>query len=158
ESQERMLMVLKPGKEHIAERIFKKWGLDVAVIGRTTETGHLVMKHHGEVVGDIPLNALADNSPVYERPFTRPLPPEALTAAQSQIDDTPSEILIKLMSSPDLCSKQWITQQYDRSVMADSIESPGADAALVRVHGTNKALAITTDCTPRYCQADAYEG
>ncbi|MFZ1989986.1 MAG: phosphoribosylformylglycinamidine synthase subunit PurL, partial [Alphaproteobacteria bacterium] len=158
ESQERMLMVLKPERTHVAERIFKKWGLDVAVIGKITDTGHIVLKHKGAVVGDIPLPALVDNSPVYERPFTRPAPPAPLTKQEEWIHCDAGATLIELMGSADLCSKRWITDQYDRSVMGDTIESPGADAALVRVHGTNKALAITTDCTPRYVQADAFEG
>jgi phosphoribosylformylglycinamidine synthase subunit PurL len=158
ESQERMLLVLKPGREHVAEHIFTKWGLDVAVIGRTTDTGHIVLKHHGDVVGDIPLAALADNSPVYERPYVRPTAPDPLTKQDEWMHGDLGLMLIQLMGSPDLCSKRWIIEQYDRSVMADMIESPGADAALVRVHGTNKALAITTDCTPRYVHADPHEG
>ncbi len=158
ESQERMLMVLKPEKTHVAERIFKKWGLDVAVIGKITDTNHIVLKHQGETVADIPLPALADNSPVYERPFARPARPAPLTKQEEWIHCDVGEALIALMGTADLCSKRWITDQYDATVMGDTVSSPGADAALVRVHGTNKALAITTDCTPRYVQADAFEG
>jgi phosphoribosylformylglycinamidine synthase len=158
ESQERMLMVLKPGREGAAEAIFRKWELDFSVIGRTTPTGRLVLKHHGECVCDIPLAALADEAPVYERPWIAPPRPRALTEEEAHLKGDLGEMLLKLMSSPDLCSKRWITEQYDRTVMADSIEAPGADAALVRLHGTNKALAMTLDCTPRYCQADPREG
>jgi phosphoribosylformylglycinamidine synthase len=153
-----MLMVLKPGREGLAEAIFKKWELDFSVIGRTTQTGRLVLTHKGETVCDIPLKALADESPVYERPWVAPPPPRALTAEESRLEGDLGEILVKLMASPDLCSKTWIIEQYDRTVMADSIEAPGADAALVRVHGTNKALAMTVDCTPRYVKADPREG
>jgi phosphoribosylformylglycinamidine synthase len=158
ESQERMLMVLKPGREGAAEAIFKKWELDFSVIGRTTSTGRLVLKHRGEKVCDIPLTALADEAPVYERPWIAPPRPRALTQDEARLTGDLGEMLLKLMSSPDLCSKRWITEQYDRTVMADQVEAPGADAALVRVHGTNKALAMTVDCTPRYCQADPREG
>jgi phosphoribosylformylglycinamidine synthase len=104
------------------------------------------------------LAALADEAPVYERPWIAPPRPRALTDDEASLKGDLGEMLLKLMSSPDLCSKRWITEQYDRTVMADSIEAPGADAALVRLHGTNKALAMTLDCTPRYCQADPREG
>lgn len=158
ESQERMLMVLKPGREGAAEAIFRKWELDFAVIGRTTETGHLVLKHRGETVCDIPLAAIAEGAPVYERPWVAPPRPRPLTAEEARLKGDLGEMLLKLMSSPDLCSKTWIIEQYDRTVMADQVEAPGADAALVRVHGTNKALAACVDCTPRYVKADPKEG
>ncbi|MFO1187034.1 MAG: phosphoribosylformylglycinamidine synthase subunit PurL [Alphaproteobacteria bacterium] len=158
ESQERMLMVLKPGREGVAEAIFKKWELDFSVIGRTTTTGHLVLKHKGGTVCDIPLKTLADESPVYERPWVAPPPPRALTADEARLKGDLGAMLVKLMASPDLCSKTWIIEQYDRTVMADQVEAPGADAALVRVHGTSKALACCVDCTPRYVKADPKEG
>ena len=160
ESQERMLVIMKPGREDVAKAIFEKWELDVAVIGETTDTGRMVLTHKGETVCDIPVAPLADDAPKYERPY---VPPEAraqLSAADIAQPDHMGEILLKLMSSPDMASKAWIWKQYDRHVMADtaaSSEDP-SDAAIVRVHGTNKALAITTDCTPRYCFADPYEG
>ncbi len=160
ESQERMLVIMKPGREDVAKAIFEKWELDVAVIGETTDTGRMVLTHKGETVCDIPVAPLADDAPKYERPY---FPPEAraqLSAADIAQPDHMGEILLKLMSSPDMASKAWIWKQYDRHVMADtaaSSEDP-SDAAIVRVHGTNKALAITTDCTPRYCFADPYEG
>jgi phosphoribosylformylglycinamidine synthase len=160
ESQERMLVIMKPGREDVAKAIFEKWELDVAVIGETTDTGRMVLTHKGETVCDIPVAPLADDAPKYERPY---FPPEAraqLSAADIAQPDHMGEILLKLMSSPDMASKAWIWKQYDRHVMADtaaSSEDP-SDAAIVRVHGTNKALAITTDCSPRYCFADPYEG
>jgi phosphoribosylformylglycinamidine synthase subunit PurL len=157
ESQERMLMVLKPGREELAETIFRKWELDFAVIGKTTGTGRMIVRHRGAVVADIPINALCDEAPVYQRPFTaKPSPPRAPVPIDSGRDI--AESLLKLLASPDLCSRRWIWEQYDYSVMTDSVQPPGGDAAVVRVHGTNKALAISTDVTPRYCRADPFEG
>ena len=156
ESQERMLMVLKPGREAEAEAIFSKWELDFAVIGRVTDTGHMVLKHHGETVCDIPLAPLADDAPSYDRPHTPTSRPAPLTDIPRCTD--PAADLLKLMGSPDLASRSWIWRQYDHMVGADTLQRPGGDAAVVRVHGTGKALAITTDCTPRYCFADPVEG
>jgi phosphoribosylformylglycinamidine synthase subunit PurL len=158
ESQERMLMILKPGREAFAEGIFHKWGLDFAVIGKITDTEHLVLTHKGEVVCDIPLAPIGDNAPLYERPFVRTAKPAMLDLATVPESQGIKANLIKLMGSPDLCSRRWIWEQYDHMVMADTIQRPGGDAAVVRVHGTQKALAISTDCTPRYCYADPEEG
>jgi phosphoribosylformylglycinamidine synthase subunit PurL len=158
ESQERMLMMLKPGAEPVAERVFKKWGLDFAVIGYTTDTGRLVVRHRGAVEADIPLAALAHAAPVYERPWARPAA-QALIAPQDVA--APNSILGALetmMGSPQLSSRSWIWEQYDHMVMADTVQRPGGDAAVVRVHGTKKGLAISCDVTPRYCAADPYEG
>jgi len=254
ESQERMLMVLQPGKEDLARGIFEKWGLDFAVIGQTTDQGRLIIRHLGEVQADLPVKPLADAAPEYDRPraeLVKPIPLEdrqidihevqvtfkatgksevelrAITDAF--IDDrlrpvkgldaiglsfrtgeatvygrfAPDEVpdigglkeaannlkdtdlvssaaiethtenidladrpgamslvtaLGALVSSPDLCSRRWIWEQYDHTVMGDTVIAPGGDAALVRVHGTNRALAITTDVTPRYVKADPFEG
>ncbi len=156
ESQERMLAVLKPGREAEAERIFKKWELDFAVIGVTTDTRRLVVKHKGAIVADMPVDALSEEAPVYERPYRKQSSVSRAPAFDSTRDVTKS--LLKLLAAPDLCSRAWVWQQYDYSVMADTVQSPGGDAAVVRVHGTDKALAITTDVTPRYCKADAFEG
>jgi phosphoribosylformylglycinamidine synthase len=156
ESQERMLAVLKPGREAEAERIFRKWELDFAVIGTTTDTGRFVVRHEGETVADIPVHALSEEAPVYQRPLHKRAP---VTERHSFDRAKPvMDSLVKLMGTPDLCSRRWIWEQYDWSVMADTIQPPGGDAAVVRVHGTNKALAITTDVTPRYCRADPCEG
>jgi phosphoribosylformylglycinamidine synthase II len=156
ESQERMLMVLKPGREAEAEAIFRKWELDFAVIGRVTETGHMVLKWNGETAADIPLAPLADEAPVYDRPWT-PTGKPAPLADIPECTDIAADLL-KLMAAPDLASRRWVWEQYDQKVGADTVQPPGGDAALVRVHGTKKALAITTDCTPRYCTADPEEG
>ncbi|HSD92199.1 MAG TPA: phosphoribosylformylglycinamidine synthase subunit PurL, partial [Methyloceanibacter sp.] len=158
ESQERMLMILKPGSEKIAERVFEKWELDFSVIGYTTDTGHLVVRHRGIVEADIPLAALAHAAPVYERPIAEK---ESQPAIAPEDVAAPSSILGALeclMGSPHLCSRRWIWEQYDHMVMADTIQRPGGDAAVVRVHGTQKGLAISCDVTPRYCAADAREG
>ena len=253
ESQERMLMVLKPGREDAAKAIFDKWGVDFAVIGVTTDSGRLVIKHKGETVADMPVPPLADDAPNYDRPFVtleKPAPladpsvtyreaeailrapgksqeelraiadaliadrlgdealvdgvgvtitngeariyvrskPEGvkfsgfeeaarnlaasgivetaevdhreqqLSLADAPGGDTMLTALAKLMGSPDLCSRRWIWEQYDHTVMGDTIIAPGGDAALVRIHDTNRALAISTDVTPRYVKADPHEG
>lgn len=158
ESQERMLMILKPGKEDFARAIFEKWDLDFAVIGRLTDTGRLTLSFKGEIVCDLPLDALADAAPAYERPYEMTPPRPALAAEDVEAPEDYGQTLLKLISCPDLASKRWIWEQYDHMVMADTIGRPGGDAAVVRVHGTDKALAITTDVTPRYCEADPTEG
>ncbi len=161
ESQERMLMVLKPGREAEAKRIFDKWGLDAAVIGKTTGTGNLTLRWHGNIVCDLPLGPLADEAPKYERPYVAPLKAIPLTAGEQKrlSDDYPgfAASLTKLMTSPDMASKRWIWEQYDRHVMGDTIADSG-DAAIVRLFPGPRALAMTCDVTPRYVEADAYEG
>jgi len=156
ESQERMLMVLKPGREAEAEAIFRKWELDFAVIGRVTDTGRMVLTFNGQTVCDIPLGPLAEEAPSYDRPWVRTEPPAPIHELP-ECSDIAAD-LVKLMGSPDLASRRWIWEQYDHMVGADTVQRPGGDAAVVRVHGTDKALAITTDCTPRYCKADPVEG
>jgi phosphoribosylformylglycinamidine synthase len=162
ESQERMLMVLKPGREGEAEAIFRKWELDFAVIGEVTDTGHMVLEWNGEVVCDIPLGPLADEAPLYDRPHLS-LDEYKVWAQVKPLDEVPESTdiaadLLKLMGSPNLASRRWVWEQYDQSVGANTVQRPGGDAAVVRIHGTNKALAMTTDVTPRYCYADPYEG
>jgi len=160
ESQERMLVIMKPGREDVAKAIFEKWELDVAVIGETTDTGRMVLEHKGEIVCDIPVAPLADDAPKYERPYFAPEVRAQIDAKDVAQPSHMGQTLKALMGSPNMASKAWIFRQYDRHVMADtaaSSEDP-SDAAIVRVHGTEKALAITTDCTPRYCFADPFEG
>jgi phosphoribosylformylglycinamidine synthase len=162
ESQERMLMVLKPGKEAMAEAVFRKWELDFAVIGEVTDTGHMVLEWNGEVVCDSPLAPLADEAPLYDRPYLTHEEYKAW-AQVKPLGEVPAcadvgADRLKLMATPDLASRAWIWRQYDSQVGADTLQKPGGDAAVVRVHGTRKALAISTDCTPRYCYADPYEG
>ncbi|WP_313808944.1 phosphoribosylformylglycinamidine synthase subunit PurL [Sphingobium sp.] len=166
ESQERMLMVLQPGKEAFAEAIFRKWELDFAVIGHVTEGGpdggRMVLVHHGETVCDIPLAPLADDAPLYDRP-AMPKDEYKLWSGVQPLGEIAESAdigadLVKLMGSPDIASRRWIWEQYDHMVGADTVQRPGGDAAVVRVHGSQKGIAISTDCTPRYCYADPYEG
>jgi len=156
ESQERMLMVLKPGAERQAEAIFKKWELDFAVIGEVTDTGHMVLTFEGEEVCNIPLGPLAEDAPLYDRPSIATPKPAPLTNAPESADLGAD--LLKLIGCPDLASRKWIFEQYDSQVGGDTMQKSGGDAAVVRIHGTQKALAMTTDCTPRYVFADPYEG
>ena len=161
ESQERMLMVLKPGKEAMAAAIFDKWELDFAVIGEVTDTQHMVLEFNGEVVCDIPLGPLAADAPQYQRPYLSKDEYRAWAQITPMTDvpdsDDVGADLLTLMASPNLASKRWIYEQYDSQVGADTLQT-GGDAGVVRVHGTKKALAISTDCTPRYVFADPYEG
>ncbi len=162
ESQERMLMVLKPGREEMAEAIFRKWELDFAVIGEVTDTKRMVLTFDGETVCDIPLGPLASDAPLYNRPHLSREEYQAHVDIQP-MSDVPESTdigadLLKLMASPALASRRWIWEQYDSQVMGDTAQKSGGDAAVVRVHGTNKGLAISTDCTPRYVYADPYEG
>ncbi|HEY5337316.1 MAG TPA: phosphoribosylformylglycinamidine synthase subunit PurL [Rhizomicrobium sp.] len=156
ESQERMLAVLKPGREAEAEKIFRKWELDFAVIGITTDTKRLVVKHKGEVVADMPITALSDEAPVLERPYEKRAP--KTDAPKFDASKKLMDSLGKIVGSPDMASRRWVWEQYDNTVMAGTVQKPGGDAAVVRVHGTQKGLAMTTDVSPRYCKADPFEG
>jgi phosphoribosylformylglycinamidine synthase len=158
ESQERMLMVLKPGSEKIAERVFRKWELDFSIIGYTTDTGRLVVRHRGMVEADIPLAALGQAAPLYERPFTKKESPAVIEPQDVAAPNSMLGALECLMGSPHLASRRWIWEQYDHMVMTDTVQRPGGDAAVVRVHGTSKGLAVSCDVTPRYCAADPFEG
>ena len=156
ESQERMLMVLRPGSEGTARAIFDKWQLDFAVVGQVTDTGRFVGRKDGAVVFDIPVRPLVDESPEYERPWVKTPPPAPLPPVAAPMDHMAA--LQNMLSCPDLSSRRWVWEQYDNSVMADTVRKPGGDAAIVRIHGSNRGLAITTDCTPRYCLADPHQG
>ncbi|WP_084397829.1 phosphoribosylformylglycinamidine synthase subunit PurL [Henriciella aquimarina] len=160
ESQERMLMVLKPGKEDLAKKVFEKYDLDAEVIGMTTDTGHMVLRQFGEVICDIPVAPLAEDAPNYDRPWVEPKPRAAFDVTEYDEPEDYAQVLLKLMSCPDMASKRWIWEQYDRHVMGDTIDSSQSqgDAAIVRIHGTTKALAICSDCNPHYVAADPYEG
>lgn len=162
ESQERMLMVLKPGKEPMAQAIFEKWELDFAVIGEVTDTGHMVLEWKGEVVCDIPLGPLAEDAPLYDRPAMS-REDYKIWSKVKPLGEVPENKdigadLLKMMASPDFASRAWIWQQYDSQVGADTAQKSGGDAAVVRIHGTNRALAMSTDCSPRYVYANPYEG
>jgi phosphoribosylformylglycinamidine synthase len=155
ESQERMLMVLNPAMEAEAKAIFDKWDLDFAIVGHTIAEDRFLIRHGGEIKADLPLKALSGTAPEYDRPWVE-TPPPAPLGAVPEIDV--AEALVALMGSPNLCSRAWVWQQYDHMVMADTVVRPGSDAAVVRVHGTAKALAFTSDVTPRYCKANPVEG
>ncbi len=156
ESQERMLMILKPGSEPQAEAIFKKWGLDFAVIGLTTDTGRMIIKHHGKIEADLPVDKLANSAPLYERPYVETVPPKPILPQWVKAPDGNAMLsaLQTLMSHPQMCSRRWIWEQYDHMVMGDTIGRPGGDAGVIRVHGTKKGIAVTCDVTPRYVAAD----
>ncbi|MEL0018602.1 MAG: phosphoribosylformylglycinamidine synthase subunit PurL [Rickettsiales bacterium] len=158
ESQERMLMVLKPEAEATARAIFEKWELDFAVVGRITETGALVVTEKGKTVVDIPVAPLVEASPEYDRPYDEIAAPAIIRSENVPDPDNIPAALTQLMSSPDLCSRRWIWEQYDHMVMGDTVQRPGGDAAVVRIHGTQQGLAVTTDCTPRYCKAHPETG
>ena len=158
ESQERMLMVLRPEKEAEAEAIFRKWGLDFAVIGRTTPTRRFVVRHGGDVMVDLPIKELGDEAPVYQRPFVETPKRPAIAAASVRAPMPVPDALEKLIGSPDLCAKRWVWEQYDHVILGNTVQRPGGDAAVVRVLDGPKALALTADVTPRYCEADPFEG
>ena len=158
ESQERMLMVIKPEQAETARAIFEKWDLDFMPIGKVTNTQRLVLLKDSEIACDIPLAPLVDDAPEYDRPY-RPEELQPVLGTAHLAKDIPlPEVLQRLLSCSDLASRRWIYEQYDSDVMADTITGPGGDAALVRIHNTDKGLAVCTDCTPRYVDADAFEG
>ncbi len=158
ESQERMLMVLRPEKEKAAEAVFLKWGLDFAVIGQTADSKRFVVRRGGEVKADLPIKELGAEAPLYDRRWTK-TPPSPVIDAAAIVAPIPTDAaLIKLLSSPDLSSKRWITEQYDTLILGNTIHGPGGDAAVVRLGDGPKGLALTTDCTERYCAADPREG
>ncbi|MEO1709015.1 MAG: phosphoribosylformylglycinamidine synthase subunit PurL, partial [Pseudomonadota bacterium] len=159
ESQERMLMVLKPGREPEAEAIFTKWELDFAVIGKTTDTGRMIVRHKGAIEADIPVASLAESAPMYDRPWTATEPPKTILPEWvAAPNDGCLATLHAFMAGPDLASRRWVWEQYDHMVMADTVQRPGGDAAVVRVHGTTKGIAATCDVTPRYVFADPEMG
>jgi phosphoribosylformylglycinamidine synthase len=161
ESQERMLMVAKAGKEEECLRICHKWDLDVAVVGKVTGDGMLRVIDLGKVVAEIPAKALADDGPRYERPYSPPAYQDMLTNvnydSMPDVKDA-NAALLALLSSPTIASKQWVYEQYDHMVRTNTIVRPGSDAAVVRIKGTNKAVAMTVDCNGRYCLLHPYEG
>ena len=158
ESQERMLMVLKPELESVSKAIFTKWGLDFAVIGHTTDTKRYVVKLNGETKADMPIKEMGDEAPEYDRPYVLTPKRPIIGAAEiiPPMDD--ASALIRLMGTPDLCSKRWVYEQYDHIIQGNSIQTPGGDAAIIRIEEGPKGLALTCDVTPRYCEADPFQG
>ena len=158
ESQERMLMVLRPEKEKQAEAIFRKWGLDFAVVGHTTPSKRFVVKHGGDVMADLPIKELGDEAPLYDRPHVAAPPLPVIHAREVGAPMGIMPALQKLIGTPELCSKRWVWEQYDHVILGNTVQRPGGDAAVVRVGDGPKGLALTVDVTPRYCEADPYQG
>ena len=158
ESQERMLMVLRPEKEQEAEAIFRKWGLDFAVVGHTTDDLRFRIMHKGEQAADLPIKDLGDKAPEYDRPWVEPKKRAPLAASDIPQADL-ADALLKMLGGPDLSSRRWVWEQYDTLIQGNSLQLPGGDAGVVRVEGhATKALAFSSDVTPRYCEADPFEG
>jgi len=158
ESQERMLMVLKPEKEKEAEAIFRKWGLDFAIVGETTPTKRFIVRHGGILMADLPIKELGDEAPVYHRHFIENKRQPVIDAASVTPPMANADALEKLIGSPDLCSKRWVWEQYDHIILGNTVQRPGGDAAVIRINAGPKALALTADVTPRYCDADSFVG
>ena len=158
ESQERMLMVLHPDKRAVAEAVFRKWALDFAVIGVTTDTLRFVIRHKGEVRADLPIKELGDEAPLYDRPHVAAAKHPVLDPASVEPSVSNAEALKRLLGSPDGCSKRWVWEQYDHLIGGNTVSGPGSDAAVVRIGDGPKGLALTCDVTPRYCAADPFEG
>ncbi|MDG4875608.1 phosphoribosylformylglycinamidine synthase subunit PurL [Mesorhizobium sp. WSM4935] len=158
ESQERMLMVLRPEKEQEAEAIFRKWGLDFAIVGKTTDDLRFRVIHQGDEVANLPIKELGDQAPEYDRPWVEAKKPAPLAANNAPKADV-ADALLKMLGGPDLSSRRWVWEQYDTLIQGNSLQIPGGDAGVVRVEGhPTKALAFSSDVTPRYCEADPYEG
>lgn len=157
ESQERMLMVLRPEMEQQAEAIFKKWGLDFAIVGRTTDTLRFIIKHEGEVKADLPIKQMGDEAPEYDRPWTEPAKPRFIPADEIPAPNDLKAAILKIVGSPDMCSRRWVWEQYDHLIQSNTAQIPGGDAGVVRV-SDKKAIAICADVTPRYVEADPFEG
>ncbi|MDB9767618.1 phosphoribosylformylglycinamidine synthase subunit PurL [Candidatus Pelagibacter sp.] len=159
ESQERMLIVLEKGKEEMAKKIFDKWNLDFALIGQTTKSKKIELYFNEEKVADIPVNTLVENSPMYDRKWKKAKLPKRIRIDKELFKTLKvKNVLNKILSNPNVCSKEWIWQQYDHTVMGDTIQKPGGDAGVVRVHGTNKAVAASVDSSAVYCWAHPLSG
>ena len=159
ESQERMLIVLESGKENLAKKIFDKWNLDFAVIGKTTDTKNIELFFNNEQVAKIPVNTLVENSPMYDRKWKKSKLPKKNKIQKKDLKNIKIiDVLKKMLSNPNVCSKKWIWEQYDHTVMGDTIQKPGGDSGVVRVHGTNKAVAAAVDSSAVYCWAHPHTG
>jgi len=157
ESQERMLMVLRPEKEKEAEAIFRKWGLDFAIVGYTTDTLRFRISHKGELKADLPIKELGDQAPEYDRPWTAPVQPVQIYPDSIPTPNDLKPAILKILGSPDMCSRRWVWEQYDHLIQSNTAQIPGGDAAVIRIDD-KKAIAVTTDVTPRYVESDPFEG
>ena len=158
ESQERMLIILEDGKENHAREIFKKWDLDFVVIGKTTNTRNLTLKYNDKLEGEIPINILSSNAPIYDRKFSKKKVPADKIEIKKLKKIKLEDALLKILSSPNHSSKSWITNQYDQMVMCDTVQRSGSDAAVIRIHGKDKAIAVTVDSSANYCKSHPYTG
>jgi phosphoribosylformylglycinamidine synthase len=156
ESQERMLIAIRPEAEAQVKQVCEKWDVACVVIGKATDDKKLIVKHQGKVEADLPIALLVGGAPEVVR-LVEKLPPAPAKVIEPN-SAAPLEVLVKLLNTAELCSRRWIAEQYDQSVMGDTLEPSGGDSALVRVHKTRKALALVSECTPRYCSACSYEG
>jgi phosphoribosylformylglycinamidine synthase II len=150
-------MVLRPEKKKEAEAIFRKWGLDFAIVGYTTDTLRFRISHQGEIKADLPIKDLGDQAPEYDRPWTAPIAPALVDPESIPAPNDLKPAILKILGSPDMCSRRWVWEQYDHLIQSNTAQIPGGDAAVIRIAG-NKAIAVTTDVTPRYVEADPYEG
>ena len=157
ESQERMLMVLTPEKTQLAKEVFEKWGVDFEIVGEITDTNNLVVKHNNKVEANIPITYLTDSAPIYKRDAS-PRKQKQKSSLIINQDINIKDAILKLLNSPNICSKKWIWEQYDRSIMANTLNPAGDDAGIVRIEGTKKAIAMSSDVNPKYCTADAMKG
>jgi phosphoribosylformylglycinamidine synthase len=158
ESQERMLMVLDPSREEDAKAIFTKWGLDFAIVGYTTDDLRFRVEHGGSEMADLPIKELGDEAPMYDRPHVETPKRPVIRAEDVPAPASLRAALLQMIGSPDLCSKRWVWEQYDHLILGNTVQRPGGDSAVVRVEDGPKGLALTCDVTPRYCEADPYEG
>ena len=158
ESQERMLIILEDNKEKDAKKIFDKWDLDFVVIGKTTNTNNLTLKFNGKGEGEIPIEALATKAPIYDRKWVRKKilkkKIEFKNLKKIKIEDA----LLKILSSPNHSNKSWITNQYDQDVMCDTVQRSGSDAAIIRIHNKDKAIAVSVDSSANYCKSHPITG
>jgi len=158
ESQERMLIILEDGKEKEAKKIFEKWDLDFVVMGKTTNTNNLTLKFEGKIVGEIPIDALATKAPIYERKWIKTKLPEKKIKIQDLKKIKLEDAFLKILSSPNQSNKNWVTNQFDQMVMTDTVQRSGSDAAIIRIHKKEKAIAVTVDSSANYCKAHPYTG
>ena len=158
ESQERMLIILEDGKEKNAKKIFDKWDLDFVVIGKTTNTNNLTLVYNNEIKGEIPINALASKAPIYDRKWTKKKLPNKSVDLKKLKKISLEDALTKILSSANYSNKSWITEQYDQMVMCDTAKKSGGDAAIVRIHGKDKAIAVSVDSSANYCKSHPLTG
>ena len=151
ESQERMLIILEDGKDKEAKKIFDKWDLDFVVIGKTTNTNNLTLKFKNKIVGEIPISALASKAPMYDRKWIRKKQKENKVDLKKLKKIKIEDALFKILSSPNHSNKSWVTNQYDQSVMCDTVQKSGSDAAIIRIHNKDKAIAVSVDHSANYC-------